>query len=119
MTGRTHDLAAFTALNWVMVTGPVPQMTLATALVAFSGMMIGGLTPDIDQPTADLWRRLPAGTIVGKILSPLFGRSLSLSPKSDPDSYRDENPKSEITPSHATPSQIPRPLSNHHQSIPP
>src|SRR5438105_11808822 len=73
MTGRTHDLAAFTALNMVMIAQPPPQMSLATALVAFSGMMIGGLTPDIDQPTADLWRRLPAGTILGKLFSPLLG----------------------------------------------
>src|SRR5581483_7420963 len=73
MTGRTHDLAAFTALNLVLVSGPIPQMSLATAVVAFGANMIGGLTPDIDQPTADLWRRLPAGTILGKLLSPLLG----------------------------------------------
>jgi inner membrane protein len=73
MTGRTHDLAAFTALNLVMVTSTIPEISLATALCAFSANMIGGLTPDIDQPTADLWRRLPAGTLVGKVLSPLLG----------------------------------------------
>lgn len=67
-------MAAFTALNLVMVSQPsIPQMSLATALVAFSANMIGGLTPDIDQSTADLWRRLPAGTVVGKALSPLLG----------------------------------------------
>jgi inner membrane protein len=73
VTGRTHDLAAFTALNLVLVSQPLPHMSLATALVAFSANMIGGLTPDIDQPTADLWRRLPAGTIFGKLLSPILG----------------------------------------------
>jgi inner membrane protein len=35
--------------------------------------MIGGLTPDIDQPTAKLWHEIPAGSVFGKILSPLFG----------------------------------------------
>ena|SRR5260221_7727756 len=73
MTGRTHDLAAFTALSLVLVSQPLPQMSLATGLVAFSANMIGGLVPDIDQPTADLWRRLPAGTIFGKLLSPILG----------------------------------------------
>jgi inner membrane protein len=73
MTGRTHDLAAFTALSLVMVSQPLPQMTLATAIVALSANMIGGLAPDIDQPTADLWRKLPAGTIFGKLLSPILG----------------------------------------------
>ena len=73
MTGRTHDLAAFTALNLLMVQGPPFEISLSTAILAFSANMIGGLTPDIDQPTADLWRRLPAGTVIGKILSPILG----------------------------------------------
>src|SRR5690349_18999435 len=73
MTGRTHDLAAFTALNLVIVSQPLPEMTLATAIASFGANMIGGLAPDIDQPTAELWRRLPAGTIFGKLLSPILG----------------------------------------------
>ncbi len=35
--------------------------------------MIGGLAPDIDQSTADLWRKIPAGTVIGKLVTPLFG----------------------------------------------
>src|SRR5437868_11896646 len=73
MTGRTHDLAAFTALNLVIVSQPLPQISLATGIAALAANMIGGLTPDIDQPTADLWRRLPAGTVFGKLLSPILG----------------------------------------------
>jgi inner membrane protein len=73
MTGRTHDLAAFTALSFIIATQPLSQMSLATGIVALSANMIGGLAPDIDQPTADLWRRIPLGTIAGKVLSPLLG----------------------------------------------
>ncbi len=73
MTGRTHDLAAFTALTYVIATQPINSMTLATALIAFSANMIGGLAPDIDQPTAALWRRMRAGSIIGKIIQPLLG----------------------------------------------
>lgn len=73
MTGRTHDLAAFTALSFIMATNPLPTMSLGTAIVAFSANMIGGLAPDIDQPTADLWRRIPAGSIVGRIIYPILG----------------------------------------------
>lgn len=73
VTGRTHDLAAFTALNIVLVTVPLEKMTLATALVAFTANMIGGLAPDLDQPTANLWRRMRGGTLIGKFLSPLLG----------------------------------------------
>lgn len=73
MTGRTHDLAAFTALSYVLVTTPPEKISLATALVAFTTNMVGGLAPDLDQSTAALWRRVRAGTILGKIISPLLG----------------------------------------------
>lgn len=73
MTGRTHDLAAFTALSYVVAIQNIPQISLATAIVSVSANLIGGLTPDIDQPTADLWHKIPAGTLLGKILYPLLG----------------------------------------------
>jgi inner membrane protein len=73
MTGHTHDLAAFTALSAVLVTYDMPHMTLATALVAFSVNMIGGLAPDLDQSTAALWRKMRGGSLIGKIISPLIG----------------------------------------------
>lgn len=73
MTGRTHDLAAFTALNVIVATQTIPNMTLATAFVAFSANMIGGLAPDIDQSTGALWKRVRLGSLFGKLLSPLFG----------------------------------------------
>lgn len=73
MTGRTHDLAAFSALSLIVATQNIPQMSLATVIVAVSANLIGGLTPDIDQPTAELWHKIPAGTVIGKILYPLLG----------------------------------------------
>jgi inner membrane protein len=73
MTGRTHDLAGFTLLNLAFVSLPLPTMTVSTAIGALGMVFIGALTPDIDQPTADLWRRLPAGNIIGRIISPILG----------------------------------------------
>lgn len=73
MTGRTHDLAAFAALSYVVATQPLPHFTLATGIVALSANLIGGLAPDIDQPTATLWYRLPAGNIIGRVVHPLLG----------------------------------------------
>ena len=73
MTGRTHDLTAFTALSYIAATHPIQNITLGTLFVAFTANLIGGLAPDIDQPTADLWHRIPAGSIVGRLLSPLLG----------------------------------------------
>lgn len=73
MTGRTHDLAAFTALSYIVLTNPLHPISLATALFAFSANMIGGLAPDIDQPTADLWRKLPGGMFYSRLFTPFLG----------------------------------------------
>ncbi len=73
MTGRTHDLFAFTALSYIVATHPIKDITLATMLVALSANFIGGLAPDIDQPTADLWNRLPAGGIIARFITPFLG----------------------------------------------
>lgn len=67
MTGRTHDLAAITALGAVVFLGTMPTMTLATVLFSILANQIGGIAPDIDQPTAPLWRNLPEGHIIGKL----------------------------------------------------
>lgn len=79
MTGRTHDLAAFTALSYIVATQPVIPMSLGTLMVAIGANLIGGLTPDIDQPTADLWNKLPAGSLIGRILCPLLGGHRNIS----------------------------------------
>jgi len=73
MTGRTHDLAAFTALTYTLATSPIPKITLATAMIAFGANMIGGLAPDIDQPTAKLYRNARGGKILAKLITPLLG----------------------------------------------
>jgi inner membrane protein len=73
MTGRTHDLAAFTVLGVVALTSPLPHMTLATGLVAIGANLLGGIAPDIDQPTAPFWRNLPVGRIFGKVFHMLAG----------------------------------------------
>lgn len=73
MTGRTHDLAAFTALNIVFVALPVPEMSLATLVTAFGANMIGGLLPDIDEVTSDIWDKFRGGRIVGELIKPLIG----------------------------------------------
>jgi inner membrane protein len=73
MTGRTHDLAAITALGVVVLAQPIRTVTLATAIVAVVANLVGGITPDIDQPTAPLWRNLPVGKYFGKLFDELSG----------------------------------------------
>ncbi len=73
MTARTHDLAAVTALGIVVLAEPLRTVTLATAIVAVFGNLIGGIAPDVDQPTAPFWRNLPVGGFFGRIFDRLLG----------------------------------------------
>lgn len=73
MTARTHDLAAVTALAVVGLTQHLPTMSLSTFLVALLANQLGGVTPDIDQPTAPFWRNLPVGGYVGKVVDKMLG----------------------------------------------
>lgn len=73
MTARTHDVAALTLLMTVVIFSPPGNMTVATALAAVLANQLGGIAPDIDQPTAPLWRNLPVGRYVGKIFGALIG----------------------------------------------
>src|SRR5579884_2079867 len=73
MTARTHDLAAISALGIIVLAEPIRTVSLATAIIAVFANLIGGITPDIDQPTAPLWRNLPVGKIFGKVFDKLLG----------------------------------------------
>ena len=73
MTGRTHDLAAFTALGFVALTYPFHNMSLATGMVAVFANLVGGIAPDIDQPTAPFWRNLPIGGVAGRVFDKFLG----------------------------------------------
>lgn len=79
MTGRTHDLAAFTTLTFIITSQPLIKMSLATGFVAIAANMIGGVFPDIDQPTGVLWQRVPVGTLLGRLAHPFLGAHRSIS----------------------------------------
>lgn len=73
MTARTHDLAAITALGIVALLHPQGSVSLSTAIAAVLANQIGGITPDIDQPTAPFWRNLPIVGIFGRMVGRLLG----------------------------------------------
>lgn len=74
MTGRTHDLAAFTALVLAVVYTPhIPDMSIPTAVAAFGANFMGGLFPDIDQPTSRFWDEFRLGPLVAKVVCPALG----------------------------------------------
>src|SRR5437667_11524053 len=73
MTARTHDAAAITALLAAIFVMPLQTVSLGTALLVVLANQIGGIAPDIDQPTAPFWRNLPVGGFLGKIFDKMLG----------------------------------------------
>lgn len=73
MTAKTHDLAAVTALLILVLVNAPDGLRLSTLLLAVFANQLGGVAPDIDQPTAPLWRNLPEGHVFGKIFHRLAG----------------------------------------------
>lgn len=73
MTARTHDVAALTGLVLWVLASPPGKMTVATGLAAVLANQLGGIAPDVDQPTAPFWRNLPIGRYFGRIFGALVG----------------------------------------------
>lgn len=75
MKARTHDLAAITGLVVVAaaVQPTLPVLSLSTVIVALIANQLGGIAPDIDQPTAPFWRNLPIGGIFGRMIGKMLG----------------------------------------------
>lgn len=72
MLGTTHQLSALLAAFWALTLHPVsigPRLG-AMAIIA---VMVGALTPDLDHPTANLWRRLLGGRAIGHIFDTFSG----------------------------------------------
>ncbi len=73
MVGRTHDLGALTGLMVAATICTPVSMSLSTMFLCLLANQIGGITPDIDQPTAPFWRNLPVGGIIGSIINKMLG----------------------------------------------
>ncbi len=74
MTGRTHDLVAVNMLAVIVLSQTSNHtITLSTLLIALLANQIGGIAPDIDQPTAPFWRNLPVGGFFGRMADDLLG----------------------------------------------
>lgn len=80
MTDKTHialGLSASTATILALhpeVTATIPVMITVTASSIF-----GSLVPDIDQPTARIWQRIPLGRFFGTVTSRILGGHRNLS----------------------------------------
>jgi inner membrane protein len=73
MTARTHDLAAITAFGYIVLQQPARSVSVAAAILIILANQLGGIAPDIDQPTAPFWRNLPIGGFIGRMIDKMLG----------------------------------------------
>lgn len=79
MIGRTHDIAAFGSLVIAASLMEPRPLRFATVVAVFIANQIGGVAPDIDQPTAPLWRLLPITGFIGRYADNVLGGHRGLS----------------------------------------
>lgn len=72
MTGTTHQLIALLAAFWVLTLYPV-HLGPILAVFAIFAVMVGALTPDLDQPAANLFRRTLGGRGIHRLFSLFSG----------------------------------------------
>lgn len=72
MTGVTHQLVALISALWVLLLYP-QSVGLVVGSMAVIAVMVGALTPDLDHPTANIWRRLLGGRAIGEIFEVFSG----------------------------------------------
>jgi len=72
MTARTHDAIAFASLITVASLNPPESLNLFTVGAAVVGNVIGATIPDLDQAGNKLYKLLPGGNYLGKLLRRLF-----------------------------------------------
>lgn len=72
MTGTTHQMVALLSALWLLTIYPV-SLGPILATLAIIAVMIGALTPDLDQPTANVWRRMLGGRVIGNIFQAFSG----------------------------------------------
>jgi len=72
MTAVTHQLTALTVAFWLLVIYPYMAGPVL-AVLAVIAVMVGALTPDLDQPAANLGNRLLGAHVVGKIINQFSG----------------------------------------------
>ena len=72
MMGTTHQMIALLAAFWVLTQFPV-SIGLGLGVLAIFCVMVGALTPDLDQPTANLFRRTLGGKLVHRLFTVFSG----------------------------------------------
>jgi len=72
VTATSHQLVALVSALLCLTLWPV-AVGPWLGILAVVAVMIGALTPDLDQPTANIWRRVLGGNVVGNVFQAFSG----------------------------------------------
>lgn len=72
MLGRTHEIGGIVSVLAADVALKGIHLTPSTALFSLFAGFMGALTPDLDKPTSLIYHKIPAGSLIGKIIHPVF-----------------------------------------------
>lgn len=72
MTSTTHQMFALLSALILLSLYPVSLGPLIGTMAVIA-TMVGALTPDLDQPTANIWRRMIGGNTIGNVFKAFSG----------------------------------------------
>jgi len=72
MTYKTHLTTGFlfSSILFLLIYKIELSPTLVIALILSTGL--GSSTPDLDTPSGELWDKVPAGSIISRLVNPVF-----------------------------------------------
>lgn len=72
MTYKTHLSFGILFSAVFFLTIKKLELTPALATILFFSTLLGASAPDLDTPTGELWDKIPAGSILSRIIHPVF-----------------------------------------------
>ncbi len=72
MTYKTHVSAGLTFSAIVFLLLYKIELSSILIILLIVSTVIGSSAPDLDTPTGELWRKIPAGSVLSRIVKPAF-----------------------------------------------
>lgn len=72
MTYKTHISTALLASTIFFTHFYKADLSISTVIFLAIITVIGSSVPDLDTPTGKVWHKIPAGSIIGRVINPIF-----------------------------------------------
>ncbi len=72
MTYKTHKTVALLASSVLFIHVHKIELTVPMILLLAIITVLGSSVPDLDTPSGKVWSKIPAGSLIGRIINPIF-----------------------------------------------